>query len=110
MMARPAVIKCANRLAYLNARKVSASISRADSLMARLLFIRGGGSAVGGAAAADMRGAENALTISLMFSGLRCILQYAVLPFLLPIAGIAADATIPILLIINVLAMTFNLL
>lgn len=99
------MIKCVNRLAYLNARNVSASVSRADSVMARLLFIRGGGSAVGGAAAAETRGAENALTLSLMFSGLRCILQYAVLPFMLPIVGIAADATVPILLLINILAM-----
>jgi len=80
--------------------------SRADNLMTRLLLIRAGAGA--GAAeneAALKRGAENALTLSLMFSGARCILQYALLPFLLPIIGIAAEATLPILLLINVIAM-----
>jgi hypothetical protein len=79
------------------------NITRADGIMSRILFI-------------DMtpatpqnygeqsRQAENALTLSLAFSGVRCLLQYALLPFLLPIVGIAADATIPILLAINVVA------
>lgn len=49
--------------------------------------------------------AQNALSFSLLFSGVRCILQYAVLPFLLPIVGIATDAAVPILLVINILAM-----
>ena len=45
------------------------------------------------------------MTLSLMFSGARCILQYVLLPFLLPIVGIAAEATLPILLLINLVAM-----
>jgi hypothetical protein len=49
--------------------------------------------------------AQNALGFSLLFSGVRCVLQYAVLPFVLPIVGIAADVTVPLLLAINVLAM-----
>jgi len=56
-------------------------------------------------AAKSTRKAENALTLSLAFSGARCILQYAVLPFLLPLVGVAADATAPILLLINLVAM-----
>jgi len=78
--------------------------SRADNLMSRILFID-----TTPAESLDYeqqsRQAENALTFSLMFSGVRCLLQYALLPFLLPIVGIAADATIPILLGINVIAM-----
>ena len=82
------------------------ALSRADNLMARLLLIRSGaGLAAAESEAALQRGAENALTLSLMFSGARCILQYALLPFLLPVIGIAADATVPILLLINVAAM-----
>ncbi len=82
------------------------ALSRADNLMARLLLIRSGaGLASAESEAALKRGAENALTLSLMFSGARCILQYALLPFLLPIVGIAADATVPILLLINLIAM-----
>jgi uncharacterized membrane protein len=51
------------------------------------------------------RTAENAFGLSLMFSGVRCILQYAVLPFLLPLVGIATEAATPLLMIISVLAM-----
>ena len=39
-----------------------------------------------------------------MFSGARCILQYALLPFLLPLIGVAAEAATPLLLLINLLA------
>ena len=80
--------------------------SRADNVMTRLLLIRAGaGLAAQTNEAALKRGAENALTLSLMFSGARCLLQYALLPFLLPVIGIAADATVPILLLINLAAM-----
>lgn len=80
--------------------------SRADSVMTRLLLIRAGaGMAAPENEAALKRGAENALTLSLMFSGARCLLQYALLPFLLPVIGIAAEATAPILLLINLVAM-----
>ena len=89
-----------------------ANFSRADGFMSRLLFIdqRGPIPAASAAShatqeAAQTRRAENALTISLLFSGFRCILQYALLPFLLPILGVAADATAPILLLINLVAM-----
>ena len=81
---------------------MSLRASRADSLMIRLLLVK---PAAGRAAAASARKAENALTLSLAFSGARCILQYAVLPFLLPLVGVAADAAVPILLLINLAAM-----
>ena len=82
------------------------ALSRADNLMARLLFVNSSGTSVAvGQEESVKRGAENALTLSLMFSGARCILQYALLPFLLPIIGIAAEATLPILLLINLIAM-----
>ena len=59
----------------------NANFSRADGFMSRLLLIdqRGHISAPSDEAAQTRR-AENALTISLLFSGLRCILQYALLP------------------------------
>ncbi len=89
-----------------------ANFSRADGFMSRLLFIDQRGPIPAASAAshtsqetAHTRRAENALTISLLFSGFRCILQYALLPFLLPILGVAADATVPILLLINLIAM-----
>jgi len=78
----------------------------ADNVMTRLLLIRAeAGFAARENEAALKQGAENALTLSLMFSGARCLLQYALLPFLLPVIGIAADATVPILLLINLAAM-----
>ena len=81
-----------------------AAVSRADSMMTRLLLVKP--LAIYAKDEAGMaRRAENALTFSLMFSGARCILQYVLLPFLLPVVGIAADATVPILLLINILAM-----
>jgi hypothetical protein len=81
------------------------TLSRADNFMTRLLFVRSRALLAEARDGASMkRGAENALTLSLMFSGARCILQYAILPFLLPIVGIAADATVSILLLINVIA------
>ena len=83
----------------------NANYSRADGFMSRLLLIdqRGRISAASDETAQTRR-AENALTISLLFSGVRCILQYVLLPFLLPIIGVAADATVPILLLINLIA------
>ncbi len=82
------------------------NISRADNIMTRLLFINTGGHTANEKSYEEQsRQAENALTLSLMFSGVRCLLQYALLPFLLPIIGVAADATVPILLGINVVAM-----
>lgn len=81
------------------------NFSRADGFMSRLLLIHARADiATPAAESAQTRRAENALTISLLFSGLRCILQYVLLPFLLPIIGVAADATVPILLLINLIA------
>lgn len=78
--------------------------TRADHLMSRILMIDTTPSDALNYEE-QSRQAENALTLSLLFSGIRCLLQYALLPFLLPIIGVAADATIPILLLINVIAM-----
>lgn len=83
----------------------NANFSRADGFMSRLLLIdQRSRIAIPSDETAQTRRAENALTISLLFSGLRCILQYVLLPFLLPIIGVAADATVPILLLINLIA------
>lgn len=47
---------------------------------------------------------ERAFGFSLVFSGIRCILQYAILPFVLPVLGVTMDAAAPISLGINLLA------
>lgn len=79
------------------------TLTRADGIMSRILFIDTTATTTK-SYEEQSRQAENALTLSLAFSGVRCLLQYALLPFLLPIIGVAADATIPILLGINVIA------
>lgn len=73
---------------------------RADDLMRRLLWVKpqADNDEVG-------QSAERTLGLSLLFSGVRCILQYAVLPFVLPLVGIAADAATPFLLLLTFLAM-----
>ncbi len=75
------------------------TLGKLDPLMDRLLFVRP-------AAMTDRhtRTAENAFSFSLLFSGVRCILQYIVLPFALPLVGVAVDAAVPILMVINTLA------
>lgn len=47
---------------------------------------------------------ERLMGYSLAFSAVRCILQYAVLPFLLPIIGLAASWALGFTMVINVLA------
>jgi len=48
--------------------------------------------------------AEGTLGLGLVFAGVRCILQYAVLPFLLPIIGLSGAVAVPISLALNAVA------
>lgn len=48
--------------------------------------------------------AERAMMIGLIFSGVRCVLQYAILPFVLPLIGVAQGAAVEITLVINIIA------
>lgn len=52
----------------------------------------------------DSTRAERAFGLSLVFSAVRCILQYVILPFVLPVFGFAADAAVPVVLAINLVA------
>jgi ABC-type iron transport system FetAB permease component len=52
----------------------------------------------------DTRGAERAMMFALAFSGIRCTLQYVVLPFVLPVLGITGDVAPQIFLVINIIA------
>lgn len=49
--------------------------------------------------------AERAFGYSLLFSGIRCTIQYALLPFLLPLVGVATEAALPVMILINLVAM-----
>jgi ABC-type iron transport system FetAB permease component len=53
---------------------------------------------------------ERVFGASLVFSGIRCILQYVVLPFILPAFGIAANASFGISLVLEVVAIAAILL
>lgn len=82
-----------------------------DRVMGRLLFLEQVPAAPecdvlcqADAPQAEAESAERAFGFSLLFSGVRCVLQYAVLPFLLPAIGIAASAAVPVLMVINILA------
>jgi hypothetical protein len=73
-------------------------------VIGRLLFVDVAPTAAQGERPnADGRG-ERAFGFSLVFSGIRCILQYAILPFVLPILGVTMDAAAPISLTINLVA------
>lgn len=50
------------------------------------------------------RNAENALGLALFFSGARCLLIYAFLPFVLPVMGLAGGVAAGIGLAINTVA------
>ncbi|MBN8590443.1 MAG: hypothetical protein J0M33_01750 [Anaerolineae bacterium] len=48
--------------------------------------------------------AERTLGIGLVFAGIRCVLQYAVLPFMLPLIGLSSAVAVPISLALNAIA------
>ncbi len=77
---------------------MQSSRTRLDQFVGRLLFVKPL------AAPTDESDAQRAFNFSLIFTGVRCILQYVVLPFILPVVGIAADTALPLLLAINIFA------
>lgn len=50
--------------------------------------------------------AERAFGLSLAISGLRCILQYVILPIALPLIGLAGGFSLAIVLVLDMLALT----
>ncbi len=53
---------------------------------------------------AETANAERAFSFALLFSGVRCIFMYVVLPFVLPVIGIAGSFSLYIDIVINVIA------
>ncbi|MDQ7026340.1 MAG: hypothetical protein Q9P44_12385 [Anaerolineae bacterium] len=47
---------------------------------------------------------EGAFSFALLFSGVRCIIMYVILPFVLPVLGIAGHFGVAIDIVINVIA------
>lgn len=77
------------------------SLSQLDHMIARLLWVTPATEIYEEQQTSD---AENAFSFALMFSGIRCVLMYAILPFVLPLIGVAGDFGIWIDLVINVIA------
>lgn len=50
------------------------------------------------------RPANRSFDLSLLISGLRCTLQYMVLPVVLPLIGLTTDATLPLVIVLDILA------
>ena len=48
--------------------------------------------------------AKRAMTASLIFSGIRCILMYAILPFVLPLIGVSGIFANQVDIVINLIA------
>lgn len=80
-----------------------AFVARLDRLIGRVLLVSTPAPAEDSPAASDSTG-ERAFGFSLVFSGVRCILQYAILPFVLPLVGVASDAAVPITMVLSVVA------
>jgi hypothetical protein len=72
-----------------------------DTVMLRVLRVTPQISETDGSAPA-----ERAFGMSLAISGLRCILQYVVLPVALPLIGLAGGFSLAIVLILDILALT----
>ncbi|GAB5492780.1 MAG: hypothetical protein Phog2KO_29950 [Phototrophicaceae bacterium] len=77
------------------------SLGQIDSLIARLLFVTPAETVYD---EDKMTKAENAFSLALMFSGVRCVIMYAILPFVLPLVGIAGNFGIWIDIVINLIA------
>jgi hypothetical protein len=77
------------------------TLSRLDSTIARLLLVK---PAVEVYEEKTTSQAENAFSFALLFSGIRCIIMYAILPFVLPLVGIAGNFGVWIDIVINLVA------
>ncbi|NDJ55012.1 MAG: hypothetical protein GYB68_18215 [Chloroflexi bacterium] len=83
------------------------NLAAVDRVVQRVLFIKPQAlSPIDDATPVDgEQKAENAFGWSLVFTGLRCTLQYAVLPFVLPVLGVAGAFSTHISLAVNLIAM-----
>ncbi|NOG52219.1 MAG: hypothetical protein HND48_24370 [Chloroflexi bacterium] len=52
----------------------------------------------------QQRAAENTFMASMLFAGVRCILEYVVLPFLLPLLNLSDSIAVPLVMGVNIMA------
>lgn len=81
-----------------------------DRFIAGVLFVRTSAQSVPASEASadakevEKRRTENVFGLSLFFSGARCVVQYALLPFVLPVIGVTGNFAIQLMLVITVIA------
>lgn len=78
------------------------TLNRLDHWIARVLFIRQLPTPLVEQQTSEK--AERAFSFALLFSGVRCILMYVVLPFILPLIGLAGNFSLWIDIAINLVA------
>jgi ABC-type iron transport system FetAB permease component len=74
--------------------------NKLDRTIARVLFVDPPAATPN----ADDQGSENLMGFSLAVSAFRCTLQYIVLPFLLPVIGMAAGWALGLTMVVNIAA------
>ncbi|MEM9954670.1 MAG: hypothetical protein AAF846_23880 [Chloroflexota bacterium] len=79
------------------------TLNQLDTMIARLLFVTPAQEVYEEKTTSQ---AENAFSLALMFSGVRCVLMYAILPFVLPLINLAGDFSLWLDLVINSIAIT----
>lgn len=52
----------------------------------------------------QQRAAENTFMASMLFAGVRCILEYVVLPFMLPLLNLSNSIAVPLVMGVNIVA------
>lgn len=53
----------------------------------------------------EERSAENTFMASMLFTGIRCLLEYIVLPFVLPLLNLSNTIAVPLVLAVNAVAL-----
>lgn len=53
----------------------------------------------------EERSAENTFMASMLFTGIRCVLEYIVLPFMLPLLNLSNTIAVPLVLAVNLIAL-----
>ena len=77
------------------------TLNSLDKVIARLLFVTPQSEVY---TEERPQQAENAFSFALLFSGVRCIIMYVILPFVLPIIGLAGDFGAWLDIVINLIA------
>ncbi len=90
----------------LEARNTLNQVSVADKCACKLLAIK----SIKKQSRQEEDKAQRIFSISIVISGLRCLLSYIIFPFILPFIGIAGNFTPYVGLIIGIVALVFDVI